>query len=522
MSFVDTIKGLFRLRDYGPSAIEYRATTSPTTLVPGRPTKAAGLGRYDEALRRFVQLSRLQTPKDLMVRIRDYNPDAALAVWNTLRLANPGHELEVVYSTGGEEGEPDEEGLALLNEIAERVGTEYGGGLDVLINIMLLTSMTQGAIAAEVELAESLQEIVDYVLVDPALIGFARNDEDKWIPVIAGQGEAVPINTNQFRYQPLDPDVNDPRGRSPFWPALRTAVFQMEVLDDLKAVAHNQGYPRITVKVLREVALAHAPAHLKQPNKAVALEAWLDAYLLTVKEAYDALNPDDTFIGWDGIEIDYTGPGKAGSINLAVLFRALDNQVVASLKQLPILLGRNEAATTTHASIQWQIYVAGIEAFQRPIKRLVEWMYNLSLQIHGRQSKAKITFHQIRKTDRESEARAEMMETRTRILWVQAGWIDNDEAAQEVVGHEAVDEMSIIPMGGEMRVLEGEIGQRQLGPPDPSGGSELALIPYAPAWQQAAYRRMMETYQVFDQTCAQRAREKIDVLRGNGQRGEPF
>lgn len=441
-------------------------------------------------------------------------------MWNVLRLANPGHELEVIFTAGKRAGEPDEEGKAILEEICERVGAEYGGGLDTLINVMLLTLMTQGAVAAEVELSENLKEVVDYVLVDPGLIDFARDEQGKWAPVVAGPGRPQWINTNQFHYLPLDPDVDDPRGRSPLWPALQTAFFQVEVLDDLKAVAHNQGYPRIDVTVLREIATEHAPAYLRQVGNEKALAKWLDDYLMAVKRMYDSLNPDDAFIHWDGIEVDYTGPGKAGSINLATLIRVLDNQVISALKQLPILLGRNEASTTTHASIQWQIYVAGIEAFQRPVKRLLEWMHNLSLQIYGRQSRARVAFHRIRKTDREAEARAELTETRTWILKVLAGWCTNDEAAQAVVGHEAVAPMSIIPGEAEaVRMLAGEIENRQMGPPDPAGGSELALIPYTPAWMQSAYRRMMETYQVLDQTWTMRALGEINALeRGDGHR----
>ncbi|MFP3471680.1 hypothetical protein R0J90_16680, partial [Micrococcus sp. SIMBA_144] len=88
-------------------------------------------------------------------------------------------------------------------------------------------------------------------------------------------------------------------------------------------------------------------------------------------------------------------------------------------------------------TIQWQIYVAGIENIQRSIKRLLEKAYNVSLQIYGRQRNAKITFNRIRTTDRLKDAQAEEVETRTKVAQYNQGWITNDEASLEIVGHEA-------------------------------------------------------------------------------------
>lgn len=492
--------------------------TSPPLLVPGRPTKAAGLGLYGEksALGRLSLRGRRYTPLATLRRIRDYNPDAALAVWNFLRLVNSGLQLTVQDMAGN----PDEEGLELLSELSKRVGTEYGGGLNMLINVMVLTQITQGAIASEVELSDNLKDIVDYVLVDPFLIDFARNEQGKWAPIVAGLGKNQWINTNQFKYLPLDPDVDIPHGRSPFWPALRTSTFQIEVLDDLKAVAHNQGYPRIDVTVLRDTLLAHAPATLKAKDKEKELADWLQTELGKIQDAYNALNPDDTFIHLEGIEVGYVGPGRAGSINLNTLIRALDNQVVSSLKQLPILLGRNEASTTTHASIQWQIFIAGVEALQGSVKQMLEWLFNLSLQIYGRQSVATVAFTPIRKTDREAEARAGYTEARTWALKVMAGWASDNEAAQALLGHDAVG-ANMLFFAGELAKPEPAVARRQISQVDPSQGSELALINQAPAWMRAGLKRMTGAYQVLDQTWALRAQQSINALdRGNGQRGE--
>ncbi len=416
-------------------------------LLPGRPTAAAGLSTFGQQDLALIARSygSYRDVLETLRHIRDYNPDAALAVWNTLRLANPGHELSVYYAAPGPDGEEieDVEGKALLEELCDRVGSEYGGGVDTLIDVLNLTLMTQGAIAAEVELSQNVREVVDYCPVDPRWIDFARDEQTgKAVPVIASFGAVQRINPNQFRYIPLDPDVDGPHGRSPMWTVLEVVFFQQEVMRDLKAVMHNQGYPRIDVAVLEEIVVQNTPEHLKAPGREEEFRVWVDGFLSDLQGTYNALHPDDTFIHWDWVKVAYVGAsGNTGSLDVARVIQVIDTQMVAALKQLPVLLGRNEGATTTHATVQWQIYVASIEALQRRTKRMVEWLHNTALQVYGRQSYARVAFDEIRKVDRRAEAEAARIETETAMMQVRAGWIDNDEAAMAMVGHEAVGKM---------------------------------------------------------------------------------
>lgn len=143
--------------------------------------------------------------------IRDLNPDASMAIWNFLRLANSGHTLEAVTPSGS----PEKQSTDLLNSYAPRVGKLYGGGLDQLINVLLLTGFTQGAIALEVELTEDVSDIVDFHAVDPSTLDFRRNKETQEIELIQVQwdGTEKVLNTETVFYYPIDPDISDPHGR---------------------------------------------------------------------------------------------------------------------------------------------------------------------------------------------------------------------------------------------------------------------------------------------------------------------
>ncbi|KAB2328942.1 hypothetical protein F7731_23605 [Cytobacillus depressus] len=369
--------------------------------------------------------------------IRDINPDASMAIWNLLRLANSGHELEVENPNG----KFDKKATEYCNELARTVGSLYGGGVDQLINVLLLTGFTQGAIALEVELTEGLDGVADFHPVDPVTLDFKRNSNTGKIELVQKQtnGEYKVLNQETVFYFPFDPDVGDPHGRSPILPILQIIFFQIEVLKDLKKVIHHQGHQRFDIKVLESAIIENMPDDIKFAGPD-AVRDFVMNYVQDIQNQMEQLEPDADFFHTDSVEIDMAGGAIGHSLDATRVIDIINQQVITSLKQLPILLGRNEGTTETHGTIQWQIYVKGIESLQRGIKRLLEKAYNVSLQVAGFQGKARLTFDTLRVTDRLKDAQAEKHETETKIMQINQGWISNDEAAMKMVGHEAVSE----------------------------------------------------------------------------------
>jgi hypothetical protein len=369
--------------------------------------------------------------------IRDLNPDASMAIWNFLRLANTGHTVEARTP----QGRPEKAATDLLNYYAGRVGRLYGGGLDQLINVLLLTAFTQGAIALEVELTEDLSDIVDFHAVDPSTLDFMRNKETGEIELVQKQwdGQYKVLNQETVFYYPIDPDIADPHGRSPILPILQIVFFQIEVLKDIRKVIHHQGYERFDIKIMEEAILENLPDHIKRGSPE-EVQQYVTGYVAEIQRQMETLEPDDDFYHTSSVEITTVGGANKSSLNVDRVIDVINQQIVTALKQLPILLGRNEGTTETHGTVQWQIYANGIESIQRGIKRLLERAYNIVLQINGKQRSAHIEFNELRVNDRQTEANAEKTETETKILQVNQGWIDNNEAALDMVGHNAVSE----------------------------------------------------------------------------------
>ena len=225
-------------------------------------------------------------------------------------------------------------------------------------------------------------------------------------------------------------------------PLLQIVFFQVEVLKDLKAVAHNQGHARLDISIAEEAIIKNIPQEIKVKGTQ-AIAEYANTFVQSIQKQFSQMKADDNFFHPDFIKVDMVGGTAGKSMDATALINIINQQLVSALKQLPILLGRNEGTTETHGTVQWQIYVAGIESIQRGVKRVIERAYNVALQVQGRQSKARLTFNQLRTTDRFQDAQAEQIETNTWISRVNQGWVDNNEAANKVVGHDAVAEPQV-------------------------------------------------------------------------------
>ena len=404
----------------------------------------------------------------LLREIRDFTPDVSKAVDNILTLANPGYDLTVYYvqqDVTNDTRQVDEKGLQIIKELASRVYSEYSGsydfgvyggsyypGLNALINMCHLLAFTQGAMACEVQLRPNLVEVSDIFPVDPIFIDHKKDPITlKWTPglnaVFARENKLMAdnkqgfmeLNPLLFRYVPKDPDVNQPAGRSPLMSVMDIVFFQQQVYRDLQAVAHQANMPRLDIKIVEEIVnkiIDEQRPDLKGLGNEQARQDFLDNYINDIAIAVNSLSSDDAFIHWDAVEANYISPGGTG-VPVKELIEAIDKSIISATKQLPVLLGRNEGATTTHATVQWQVYLLQIKAYQEISKQIVNWLFNLALRIAGRPSYVSFEFHEHRTSDDFLDAQALNMQVNSWSMMVQKGWASNDEASNALLHHNA-------------------------------------------------------------------------------------
>jgi hypothetical protein len=399
----------------------------PHSYIPRRPFE-----RYD--------VSRMETsalPASMLLSLLpDLSADVGLAVWNMLRLGSSGFNFTVKDARG----QDDHQGKALLDNLIPRIN-ERCGGVDGLITEWLMSGFLQGAVVGEAALTEDLTDIEDFYAVDPHTITFNRDETGNLVAwhyppsgatYGASAGTPVQLSPETFWYIPIDPWIDDPYGRPPVAPVLQEIWFDIAVIADLRKVIHNQGWPRIDIRVLEEALIANAPPALK--NNPGELREWLNDRLTDVQKAYNDLRPDDSFVHFDSVEINQAAGATGKVIDAEAVMRSIERRMIKALKQLPILMASNEGTTETHGTVQWQIFVAGLRSLQKPVEFILSRMLSLALRIYGREGTVKCWFNPIRTTDRLADAQAEEVEIRNAIAKYQAGWQTWEESAIEVTG----------------------------------------------------------------------------------------
>ena len=254
-------------------------------LAAGRETSnndlATSLGmtflsrRYKEYHRVDITKYVNTTTADQLLNILiDSNPDVSQALYSFLRMCNSGFIYKVLKLNG----KPFKEAQDTMDEWIKRLqyqqtnkGFKEDRSLNSFINKIHLSFFVKGASSCEVALNEKLEPAY-LVPVDPHTVWFKGDEAGELIPYqlqpVATteqrkrgewEGSYKKIDIPSFFYQPLDARIDDVYGVCPILPALQTVFFQIQVLQDLQAVVHKAGYPRLDIKLLEEVLIKNAP-----------------------------------------------------------------------------------------------------------------------------------------------------------------------------------------------------------------------------------------------------------------------
>jgi hypothetical protein len=381
-------------------------------------------------------LSRM-APADLMSLLVDISPEISRALFDFIRMMNPGYEV-LALQPGTEE--QDGPGQALVDDFLDRLKEIYGA-TEIQINRLILAGFLRGAFFAEVVLDEGGRLAVDLATPDPYSARFRKlSDPVRGIVYQLGQWQAGrwrDLTEPTVRYIPVDPVPGSPYGRSLVGPALFSAIFLIGMLHDLRRVVQQQGYPRLDLSIDLERLRLAMPADLESDPE--AMKNWIDSIIDEVETVYNALEPDDAYIHTDVIGVNRpVGAVNADSLGaIDGLIRAIERMIIRALKTMPLLFGVNEATTETHANRQWELHAAGIKSLQHLLEQLLEHLLEQALRAGGIQAEVQFRFAELRASEMLRDAQTEAMLISNATAKYEAGWISQDEASLEVTGHEA-------------------------------------------------------------------------------------
>lgn len=369
--------------------------------------------------------------------LKRVNPDVSMAVWNFVRMANLGNETHF-YAKDGKTRRTDLE--FKWREFASGINEISNAGLDGLIDQLHYSSFLLGAMGVEAEVTPDRKGIYDVYPVKPQTIEWelkAIKGRKTWVPFQYDMHKKVyldPDNANFF-WVPSDPDIGDPRGTLTMTPVLQAIDFQMQILQDLQAVLHHQGYPRNDISIDLERLMTICPAHVKSDPK--KLGEWLDEQYGAIVRTMENIAPDSDYIHYDNVKINMTGGANAGrSLDVRAITEMLDTQTLSGLKQMAIFMNRNQGVTESWGTVQFKIFVSGINSCQRGSKRIIESIARLWLRVNGEQATVKFKHDIVDWESEEQRMTVKLLEQEFYSIAQLMGWVTSDKAAQEVMGVE--------------------------------------------------------------------------------------
>jgi hypothetical protein len=348
---------------------------------------------------------RFMSVPQLLRVLAESSPDVSRALWDFLRLTNPGWSA-TAYIPGTQTPMPA--GQKVVDDYLRRL-TKLYGSVDVPIGRMHFAAFLRGALFTELVLDEDARTAIDLAVPDPLYARFKQG----WDPVrgrvwLLGQfqlGQWVDLSTREtVGYIPIDPAPANPYGRAPATPAIFSSLFLLGLLMDLRRVVAQQGYPRYWLSIALEPLRKTTPPSIQQDP--LAWKEWVDTTIGEVQKAYSALQPDDAFVTTDVVTVNAPkGAISADAIaGIDPLIRALERQLARALKTMPLLMGVIEGQSEANANRQWELQAAGIKAIQHLSEsQLSEWC-TLACEAQGIAAEVRWQFAELRAAEKYRDA----------------------------------------------------------------------------------------------------------------------
>jgi hypothetical protein len=382
------------------------------------------------------------SPARLLELLADLSPEISAGLWNWLRLCNPGWS---VTATRPGRDEPDERATAVLKSFLTALPGPYDVPLqvpfDTIVNQLFMGAFLRGAFMSELVLDENGRRPLNIATPDPYSARFKKLKHAElgtvWqLGQYQGQ-QWTPLDRPTVRYVPIDPAPGRPYGRAIVSPALHTTLFLIGILHDLRRVVAQQGWPRIDLMVDFE-ALAQMAPDDAQPGTE-GFETWVTAVINEIETVYASLEPDDAYVHANTIKVN-AAVGTLGAQALGMidtLITKLERMSARAMKQMPLLLGIDEATTDSNANRQWEIQAAGIKSIQHLCETMLEHLLSLALQAQGIQATVTFRFAELRAAEMLRDAMTEQIQINNANAKYRAGWISQDAASNEITGHDA-------------------------------------------------------------------------------------
>jgi hypothetical protein len=358
--------------------------------------------------------------------LRDNIPILNSAVWTWTRIcASPSYfELK-----GSEDTSLLDKGTEVVKNLDRRIyqhSFQKFGGTDALLSQFFRSLFTDGAICGELVLTPSRNRLDKFYFIDPATIRFKLKDESTWELFQEVDGNLIKLNPYSTFYIGLDPDPDDPRGKSVLASIPFVARVEQRLLEDMQKTMHNAGYHRLHVKIKPPDRFSGESDenYLSRANK----------YFDDTVDMMKKLAPEDNPITWSDVQIEYIGP--SGHISSShywyINHKALIEDICAGVHLDPVILGYSYGPTRSWAQFKYELILRNVVSIQSCAKRFLEWIRNIELALWGLPLECVHHFDNRKFFGMLEQREAERVHLENIIRKKEAGFITEDQAKREV------------------------------------------------------------------------------------------
>jgi len=360
--------------------------------------------------------------------LRDNIPALNSAVWTWTRICASSGHFEL---TGSDDSSLLDRGTEVIRELDRRIyqhSFQKFGGTDAVLSQFFRSLFTDGAVCGELVLAPSGDGVDKFYFIDPVSVRFKLGKRNTWELLQEVEGRKARLNPHSTFYLGLDPDPDDPRGKSILGSIPFVARIEQRLLEDMQKTMHNAGYHRlhVSIKPPERYSGESEENYLARANK----------YFEDAVQMVKGLAPEDNPVTWNDVQIEYIGPsGHVSSSHYWYInHKALIEDICAGVHLDPFILGYSYGPSRSWAQLKYELILRNVISIQSCARRFLEWIHNIELALRGLPLEYVHHFDNRKFFDMLDQRKAEQIHLDNIIRKKEAGFVNEEQAKREVEG----------------------------------------------------------------------------------------
>lgn len=340
----------------------------------------------------------------LCYHLAKYNGDVSYAVDNVVQLSNTPYKFMFLG-----DGITEEDSARIRELVEVTIDEAYSGGINSLINDLIVQTVVSGAISYEAIPSKSLDTIQRIVLVDPYNIRFKYNsanyDYEPYQKVKGGM-DLKKLNPTTYKYHASRRINSNPYGIPPFIAALEGIELEKDMMCNMRQIIKKLG-------VFGFLSVLLTPPARQQGETPEQYYARCEAFLKSQVPEIEKGFASGLTVGFKNAHEFKVEANDANIHGARELFNLISEYKMAGLKQDPLMLGRNFNVAETMARVIMAKLTTQITNYQEQVGLVISHAAKLIALLNGYNvSRVKMQFEppMIGDKVREQEARYKTIE----------------------------------------------------------------------------------------------------------------